>query len=258
MAKSVSVPSLKALSQSQLNHFRQRGFVVVGKLLETSELQELREEYDRLFTQARESAQIRNLSSSDGEFTTKAEEEMLQIMQMCERSIIYRRFLYDNRHLDVAEDLIGPNLQLFHDQALYKPPRHGGPIQWHQDNGYWQCTPANLVSCWITLDDVDASNGAMHVIPESHLNPVNHERDEKTPLYDVEDQIDTSQAEVIELPAGGAMFHHCQTLHHTPRNNTDRERRAFAIHFMNPGTRQMRDDTNLDVTFGRPMLRMRI
>ena len=43
MAKSVSVPSLKALSQSQLNHFRQRGFVVVGKLLETSELQELRE-----------------------------------------------------------------------------------------------------------------------------------------------------------------------------------------------------------------------
>ena len=134
MAKSVSVPSLKALSQSQLNHFRQRGFVVVGKLLKTSELQELREEYDRLFTQARESAQMRNLSSSDGEFTTKAEEEMLQIMQMCERSIIYRRFLYDNRHLDIAEDLIGPNLQLFHDQALYKPPRHGGPIQWHQDN----------------------------------------------------------------------------------------------------------------------------
>ena len=30
------------------------------------------------------------------------------------------------------------------------------------------------------------------------------------------------------------MFHHCQTLHYTQPNETDGQRRAFAIHFMTP------------------------
>ena len=120
-------PDLKSLTRIQLDQFHQKGFLAIGPLLEEGEVRELREEYDRLFAEARETARMRNLSSADGEATTEANEEMLQIMQMCERSILYRRLLYDDRLLDIAEDLIGPNLQLFHDQALYKPPRHGGP-----------------------------------------------------------------------------------------------------------------------------------
>ena len=42
-------------------------------------------------------------------------------------------------------------------RALFKPARHGGPIHWHQDNAHWRCLPANLVSCWLNLDD-DASS----------------------------------------------------------------------------------------------------
>ena len=247
---------LKSLLRGQLDQFHKKGFVAVGPLLEEGEVRELREEYDRLFAEARQSARMRNLSTADGEATTEADEEMLQIVQMCERSILYRRLLYDDRLLDIAEDLIGPNLQLFHDQALYKPPRHGGPIHWHQDNGYWKCLPANLVSCWLTLDDVDVHNGAMHLIPGSHLRPERHERQEGTPLFDLGGQVDAERAEVVELPAGGVMFHHCQTLHHTPRNNTGRERRAFAIHYMNPGTRSMRDGEYMPVSFARPLLRM--
>ena len=225
---------MNALTQEQLAQFRQRGFAVIGRLLENDELRELQEEYDRLFAEARQTARMRNLSSADGGAATDHQ-----------------------RILDIAEDLIGPNLQLFHDQALYKPVHCGGPIHWHQDNGYWQCAPANLVSCWMTLDDVDVHNGAMHVIPGSHLQPVAHEREQGTPLFDVGDKIDASAAEVIELPAGGVMFHHCQTLHHTPRNSTDRQRRAFAIHFMNPGTRSLRKDFDMEVSFSRPLLRMR-
>jgi ectoine hydroxylase-related dioxygenase (phytanoyl-CoA dioxygenase family) len=178
-------------------------------------------------------------------------------MQMCERSLDFRQLLYDGRILDIAEDLIGPNIQLFHDQALFKPAHHGGSVFWHQDNAYWQCVPANLVSCWLTLDDVNVENGAMHLMPGSHLTPLGHDRAKKGgSLLDIGDQIDQTQASVVDLPAGGVLFHHCQTLHYTPPNNTDRQRRAFAIHFMPPGTRQAATGDFLPVSFGRPMLRM--
>ncbi len=243
----------RSLTQEQIDTFRSEGYIPIGKLIEDSDLEELRSEYDRTFDEARESTLYRNLSADGGaaqRHDEGAEEEMLQIMQMCERSLAFRRLLYHEPILDIAEDLIGPNIQLFHDQALFKPAHHGGPIHPHQDNAYWRCLPANLVSCWLTLDDVDVDNGAMHLLPGSHLAAMGHERgdvllDAGTP--------DPAESRVVPLPAGGALFHHCQTLHFTPPNRTDRQRRAFAIHFMTPGTRSPGGE--LPIGFSRPLLR---
>ena len=169
----------------------------------------------------------------------------------CANTISTIAAFYDDRILDMVEDLIGPNIQLFHDQALFKPARHGGPALWHQDNAYWHCSPPNLVSCWLTLDDVDIHNGAMQFLPEEHERLADN-----SALLDLGDKVDSSKAVVVPLPAGGVTLHHCQTLHYTAPNVTDRQRRAFAIHFMNPGTRSLRDI--IWMWFEQPMLRMRV
>ena len=252
----------KALTQEQIDFFAANGYLKFGKIFDDDEIEVLRVEYDRMFAEARQSGRFRNLAidnTEDLEEKNTAQEQMLQIMQMCERSLDFRRLIFNERILDIAEDLIGPNIQLFHDQALYKPANTGGAIFWHQDNSYWKCTPARLVSCWLTLDDVTRENGAMQFIPGSHLSPVWHDQAEQSnALLDSSDQIDKSEAVVIDLPAGGITFHHCQTLHYTQPNETDRQRRAFAIHFMPPGTKSMQTGEYFQVSFGRPMLRMKV
>ena len=250
---------MPALTREQIAFFHQNGYIAIGKLLEDDHIEILRREYDREFEAARKNNRFRNLAISNTDdlaAKNNAPAQMLQIMQMCERNMHYRQLIYHAPILDIAESLIGPNIQLYHDQALFKPAHNGDAVFWHQDNGYWQCTPANLVSCWLTLDDADAANGAMHVIPCSHLRPLAHERSSQTDaLFDIGDQIDTSTAKIIDLPAGGAMFHHCQTLHQTSPNHTSRQRRAFAIHFMIPGTKR---EHYMPVSFSCPMLRMHI
>jgi phytanoyl-CoA hydroxylase len=254
---------LKALSQAQVDAFWSNGFIKVGKVLTDEEIVALRQEYDDIFARAR-AGQInfRNLSidnTDDLEEKNKASKQMLQIMQMCEISIPFRRLIYDARILDVIEDLIGPNIQLFHDQALWKPAHHGGPVHWHQDNAYWRCSPPNLVSAWLTLDDVDRDNGAMQFIPGSHLQAVGHDRAQTSnALLDSSSHADTTRAVVVDLPAGAITIHHCQTLHMTAPNTTPRQRRALAIHFMTPGTRSLRSGDYLGVSFGRPLLRTHI
>ena len=261
---------MPSLSTEQVTSFLDRGYLPIGKLLDDELVDQLRAEYDRLFSEAREDGRYRNLSIENTDDIVEkrdADGQMLQIMQMCERSLLYRRLIYDDRILDIVESLIGPNIQLFHDQALYKPAHQGGAVFWHQDNAYWKCVPSNLVSCWLTLDDVDVTNGAMHVIPGSHRMPIDHEKPESTSaLMDVEASVDTDQAVVIDLPGGGVMFHHCQTLHFTPPNKTDRQRRAFAIHFMPTGTGRTKLDPesgettsdHLPVSYSRPVLRARM
>ena len=253
----------RRLTAEQVNEFRTRGYLKLGRLLDDAAVELLRREYDREFELARSGASsFRNLAIDDTDDVAaknEAEEQMLQIMQMCERNLHFRRLLYHAPILDCVEDLIGPNIQLFHDQALYKPAHHGGPVFWHQDNAYWQCVPATLVSCWLTLDDVNVDNGAMQVIPGSHLQALEHDRSASTgALLDNAERVDSSRAVEIELPAGGAMLHHCQTFHYTAPNKTARERRAFAIHFMTPGTKSRRTGESLPVSFPRPMLRMRV
>lgn len=253
----------KTLTQAQVDSFWTNGYLPIGKILNDEEIEVLRREYDHEFDRARAGeTSFRNLAinnTDDLETKNKAEKQMLQIMQMCERNIHFRKLVYDDRILNIIEDLIGPNIQLFHDQALYKPAYHGGPVFWHQDNAYWRCTPPNLVSCWLTLDDVDVDNGAMQFIPGTHFQAVEHGKAKTTnALLDMGDTVGDAQPVVVDLPAGGITIHHCQTLHHTAPNTTARQRRAFAIHFMVPGTRSLRTGEYLAVAFGRPMLRMRV
>jgi ectoine hydroxylase-related dioxygenase (phytanoyl-CoA dioxygenase family) len=240
-----------SLTTEQRECFARDGFVSYGLLLEPEEIPPLREEYDRAFAEEEQAGGLRNLSS-DSEHP-----QMLQLMQVCERSLLFRRLLYDERILDAVEALIGPNIMLFHDQALFKPARTGGPIFWHQDNAYWRCSPPNLISCWLTLDDAVRENGAMQLLPGSHFRIQEHERSaEGSPLLRAETGRAAVEPVVVELPAGGCMFHHCQALHCTAPNETERPRRAFAMHFMAPGTRDAKGEV-MQVGWGRPMLRNR-
>jgi ectoine hydroxylase-related dioxygenase (phytanoyl-CoA dioxygenase family) len=252
----------KALTQAQVASFWEDGFLVVGKVLQDELIEEMRREYDDEFSLERRSQRpIRNLAvaEDDHDHDEGDQQEMLQFMQISEHNLQFHQLTYHEGILDIIEDLIGPNIQQFHNQALNKPPHHGGPIFWHQDNAYWKCLPANLVSCWLTLDDVDLHNGAMQFIPGSHLRPMIHDQAQGSDvLLDMGKLVDDSKAVVGDLPAGGITLHHCQTLHRTAPNTTDRQRRALAIHFMTPGTKSARTDETIPVCFSHPMLRMRV
>jgi phytanoyl-CoA hydroxylase len=257
------------LAAEQIDFFTLNGYLAVGQLLEPSELELLRSEYDAEFERAIKANDCRNLSSdktSGGGQT--APSHLYQITQLCERNIHFRRLLYSTRLLDIIESVMGPNIILFEDQALWKPAFTGGRVFWHQDNAYWRCTPANLVSCWLTLDDVVRENGAMQVIPGSHLRPHHHnEADQKGVLLEsLLSPEDENLAVVVELPAGGCMLHHCRTLHATAPNSIERQRRAYAMHFMTPGTggydftevAEGRSTTSFPVGFHHPALRLRL
>jgi ectoine hydroxylase-related dioxygenase (phytanoyl-CoA dioxygenase family) len=175
-----------------------------------------------------------------------------------ERNIHFRRLHYNARILDVVQDLLGPNILLFHDQALFTPVRAGSSDSWNQDNVYRGWRPATLISCWLALDDADTENGAMQVVPGSHLRPLLHDQGASPDaLLDTEENVDVSKAVTVPLPAGGCMFYHGQTLHCTQPNTTARQRRAFVMHYMQPDTHSNKDEPVGD-RFAHPILRMSI
>jgi ectoine hydroxylase-related dioxygenase (phytanoyl-CoA dioxygenase family) len=235
------------LTPQEIEKFRRDGYLKINnRVIDDAHLQTLREHYDAVFAERRGTfgQGLRNLAvigESESDETADRSEEMLQIMEMWRLDEAFRQLLYHEPLLDIAESLIGPHIQLFHDQALYKPAYHGGEVHWHQDNGYWRCDPPNLVSIWMALDDADEDNGCMNVIPGSYLEGLAaHDRatSQKGNLSALlEAEVDVARAVPVPVKAGYAMVHHCMTLHQTHPNHSPRDRRAMIIHYMPVGTR---------------------
>jgi ectoine hydroxylase-related dioxygenase (phytanoyl-CoA dioxygenase family) len=136
-------------------------------------------------------------------------------------------------------------LRLWHDQVIYKGPHTGGGIGWHQDYGYWQhVAPADMVTCWMALDDCDEENGCMMMLDGSHHWGLLDE-DQAFGGPDLEAAINhlppefASQAKMVpmKMKAGQASFHHCLTFHGSYANRSDRPRRCVISHFLNGHSR---------------------
>ena len=96
-------------SQDQIDRFRQEGYLSVGKVVDDDLLESLRGGYDHEFGLARKNGRFRNLAISntdDLDAKNNAEKQMLQITQMCERNLAYRKLIYNEDLLNFVESLL--------------------------------------------------------------------------------------------------------------------------------------------------------
>jgi ectoine hydroxylase-related dioxygenase (phytanoyl-CoA dioxygenase family) len=105
--------------------------------------------------------------------------------------------------------------------TIRKPARVGEALPWHQDEAYWD--PAfdyRALGCWLTLDPATPENGCLRFVPGSQTGGVRvhrHIGDDPSIHGPVTDDVDDGAAVAVPLPAGGAIFHHCRTLHSSAR-----------------------------------------
>ena len=152
------------------------------------------------------------------------------------------RLVGDPRLLDIAQQFVGPDIALFASHYIAKPPRTGQPVLWHQDGSYWPLDPMEVVTLWLALDDCDAENGCMRVIPNSH----HEELAELQPRPEVESvlgssmdesKVDESRAQDVIMKAGDVEIHHPNTIHGSNANTSQRWRRGLTIRYIPTSTR---------------------
>ena len=236
------------LSDPQVREFDRNGCLIGGKVISDAQVDELRVELDRVIAahQAggfeRDGATKPVMISKWGE---SSESIIWQIVNIWEASPAFERLLYTRPVAEALQQLTGADeLQVWHDQIQYKPPRHGGINNWHQDAPYWPIIkPETPVTAWIALDDVDESNGCMWMVPGSHKWGNHIKRLETNPqdkFFQIAEGFTPppdAEVKTVELKAwpvrkGEVSFHHSMTWHGSHKNHSDRPRRAIAIHVM--------------------------
>jgi hypothetical protein len=215
------------LSDAEVTSYRRNGYVTPRYRLPADLLEKLRQDVEALIDGNKDvrpeqlvGAHIKN-SKDTG---VRGRDELLDFAQHPDL-------------LDIAEQIIGPDLILWGSQVFSKPARDGMAIPWHQDGQYWPMRPLSTVTVWIAIDPATTENGCLRVIPGTHesgLMPHETSNAEGLALNQgvAKGTFDEREAVDIELEAGQISLHHAMLVHGSNANNSAKRRCGYAIRYM--------------------------
>jgi hypothetical protein len=219
----------------EVSFFRDNGFLAVERLTTDDEIAWLRRIYEHIFDPANAGQAGAPLDRSG----TLAPGEASRLEQAFFPEIQFPEILKSGFHRNAkryAAALLGVEARELTcwGHMIRKPPG-GRSAPWHQDHAYWEpefdyCA----LGVWLPMHDVSVEMGAMQFIPGSHKRGLLAHRHADTPannLLEVDAPFDPASAVACPLKAGGATFHHAETLHYTAPNATGRPRLAFPMEF---------------------------
>jgi ectoine hydroxylase-related dioxygenase (phytanoyl-CoA dioxygenase family) len=148
------------------------------------------------------------------------------------RSALLRAFVASPPLVDICADLIGPDVRLYWDQAVYKKPATAASFPWHQDNGYGFVEPQQYLTCWIALTDATEENGCPWVVPGLHKMGTLRHKVTETGLVCFEQ---ADYALPVPVAAGGIVVFSSLTPHCTGPNRTDDVRKSYIVQYAPDG-----------------------
>ncbi|MBA2481309.1 MAG: phytanoyl-CoA dioxygenase family protein [Planctomycetes bacterium] len=219
----------KRLTANQRRSFDERGIVDRIRVFDATEIADIRSRIDRLLQVFKQAG--KDSYSIDGYQTSCA--------------TIYD-IVREPRLLDFVEDLLGPDFVCWGTHCFCKMPGDGKTVSWHQDAPFWPLSPTRTVTVWLAIDDVDAENGAMQVIPGSHRHgaiPISASKPEENNVLwlTTEGYESYGSAEHVQLTAGEVSIHSDLLLHGSERNHSPRRRCGMAIRYATVDVRTTSD-----------------
>ena len=214
------------LTTGQIEQYNDKGYVFPIDIFSSSEIESIRDYFDELLPKA-----------------TEAGWNSYELTNWHKHCQGVWDIVTDSRIIDIMEDMLGETVILRHSHFFTKLPGDGMRVSWHQDASYWPITPSKVVSAWLAIDDSDVGNGAMQVIPGSHLNAQvafrDSTEDERNVLNQtVENPENFGDPPVaLELKAGQISLHSDWILHGSDPNESNRRRCGLAMRYLSKDVR---------------------
>jgi phytanoyl-CoA hydroxylase len=155
---------------------------------------------------------------------------------------VFERFSRDPRLEALAHELGIAEPLVYQSMYIFKQPRIGGEVRWHQDATYFETEPITVTTLWFALERADRTNGCLWVQRGGHRTPLRErfvvadgagrlERIDATPWPEAD------EAEPVEVEAGTLVVLHGLLPHYSAPNRSNRSRHAYTLHFVDARAR---------------------
>ena len=224
----------RRINPAQARSWDQQGFFVLEDAFDAATVAAVIAEIDPF--EAKVEAFLR--TRPGGKMLIARADEITFTTHLVARSRLLREFSRQPVFCDLVHDLIGPDVRLYWDQAVYKKPGTRAPFPWHQDNGYTFVEPQTYLTCWVALTDATEANGCPRVVPGLHRGgTLAHEATDLGFVCFDEPPVDSIAA---PARAGSVVVFSSLTPHATGPNTTSEARRAYILQYAPDGAMALR------------------
>ena len=217
------------LTAQQKADYARDGYLMVENVVTPAQLEKMQEVTNDLIAASAsvsESNDVYDLDKGHGPDNPR----LTRVKLPHKRHPIFAEVLNASGVTQVLVDLLGPDTTLLTSKLNTKAPGGGAAVEWHQDWAFYPHTNDDLLAFGLMLEDVDADNGPLMVMPGSHKGPVlSHYHDgvfcgainPDDPLFE------PKKAVTLTGKAGSMSVHHVRTLHGSAPNVSDRARKIL-------------------------------
>lgn len=224
------------LTPEQLEAYHRQGYVVVEDLVSSVEVEALHNRLREYTHDGRPLGSIRvqiEPRVQRGELEVNHPGDAIRkVDSLVEGDELFRKLGLNENIVGIISQILGPDIKMFRNALLMKPPEVGSQKGWHQDSPYWPIQPMNLCSCWFALDDATAENGCLAALSGWHKKGSLPHVSVTDDFVIDEQYYDSSAGVIAPVKAGGGVFFHSLLPHYTAPNRSDKWRRAIALSYM--------------------------
>ncbi len=260
-----TLPSQKPIVQPhQKKQFEEQGFFVTDVLFDEATIAGVRQAFEEVW--ADEIQRVTRQAPNDQKAINFARLRPF-MPQLDHKKPACKAFLHHPIFLQIAQEMIGPDVDQGWNQAIIKAPQPQNPdnvdtaFGWHQDQWYAQkgnfaadanwdilVDPDNSITCWVAITRTFVDNGTLWVLPGRHKEGLfNHIWSDKN--NDWHAQIDTTMRIPAVLNPGQALIFKKFLPHASGPNISNEPRMAYQFGYGVPG---LKKGSSPDVT---PVLR---
>jgi ectoine hydroxylase-related dioxygenase (phytanoyl-CoA dioxygenase family) len=179
-----------------------------------------------------------------------SDQDRLKGVEPCAHLDPYLTALADHPGLvEPMRDLLDcDDVALFTEKLNLKRAHGGAGFGAHRDHPYWKGPaeePHALVTAFVALDDAEADNGPLEVLPGSHrLADVPQRASERVfESFEIDEtRLDTAAMHTVPLRAGDVVFFGPFLVHRSAANLSARDRRALLYTYQRAGLRTQLDN----------------
>ncbi len=252
------------LTKEQIQHYDEQGFIVLDQIIAPELIENIKHQAATLVDQWVEDSPEHVFSTNNNDrsddlyFLESAEKircffeeeafsdkgELVQNRELCINKIghalheidpVFKAFSHQPILGDIAKELGMKQPQIRQSMYIFKQPRIGGVVNWHQDASFFFTEPQSVVTYWFAVEDATLTNGCLWVEPGGHKGPLRERfnlNGQTTNMVALDNTAWPTEksGQSVEVKAGSLVVFHGLLPHYSAPNRSTKSRQAFTLH----------------------------
>ncbi|MFT4994014.1 MAG: phytanoyl-CoA hydroxylase [Paraglaciecola sp.] len=149
---------------------------------------------------------------------------------------IFAEFSHSAKIKGIVEALGTRGPQIHQSMYIFKQPKIGGVIRWHQDATYFHTTPITVITLWFAVEDATIQNGCIQVKKGGGNTPLKEQftrnESDNTALLVLDNTPwpQDEEAMPLEVKKGALIVFNGLLPHFSAPNVSDTSRHAYTLH----------------------------